>query len=512
MKKLLSRYMQQLPEQFNDSFIMSRDDNQIISHIRDIFKSLETIPEIHINPDEITFEKTESSFGPIKQSGKYYKSVLPSRLNKIHYVVHIDGLAKPIERDLYINKMLDNCFYLNEGIRYYLIWQIVDSNSYGFEDGVSMKSLNLPITMMARQRYDLQAELNGPLLTNLPVFKAALFKKKVPPIVYILAKYALESLANAGMEKINNVDEFLEYKDEGIINYLSNFFGFEIKFSDTLNDLIEDNKTIFSIKNQKEQGIYYSVPTEVIDTSIGKAFLASMSFITNEVKEPKKSIIFNYDQLTNMWFWINEVGRVFNKSNDVYKKYEKVKTVYISLNRLIDDPTRKTLTIPREYKESIFTIFKYIMSNFDDLMMADSQDLTNKRVRLYEYVLYPLRVYFGRKINSILNSATRSTADLEKMFNALTPMYLIKECVTSELLHYYNATNEFDLFTSLLRYTFHGPAGYTNTVSIDQRSLHPSYTGRISLVASSPGSPGTSGTLVPFLKIYNGYFTEPLDI
>ena len=81
MKKLLSRYMQQLPEQFNDSFIMSRDDNQIISHIRDIFKSLETIPEIHINPDEITFEKTESSFGPIKQSGKYYKSVLP-KINK----------------------------------------------------------------------------------------------------------------------------------------------------------------------------------------------------------------------------------------------------------------------------------------------------------------------------------------------------------------------------------------------------------------------------------------------
>ena len=432
-------------------------------------------------------------------------------MNKIHYVIHIDGLEKPIERDLYINKMLDNCFYINEGIRYYLIWQIVDSNSYGFEDGVSMKSLNLPITMMVKQRYNLQAELDGPLLTNMPVYKAALFKKKVPPLVYILAKYALDSLARNGMEKITNIDNFLSFQDEGIIPYLSEFFGFEIKFSDNLAELVEENKTIFSIKNQKEQGVYYSVPTEVVETPIGRAFIASMSFITNEAKEPKKTIVFNYEQLTNMWFWVNEVGRVFNKSNDIYKKYEKVKTVYISLNRLIDDPTRKTLTIPKQYKTDIFKLFEYIMSNFDALTNADGQDLTNKRVRLYEYVLYPLRVYFGRKLNSILNAPSRNVNDLEKIFTSLTPMYLIKECVTSELLHYYNATNEFDLFSAFLRYTFHGPAGYTNTVSIDQRSLHPSYTGRISLVASSPGSPGTSGTLVPFLKLYDGYFTEPLD-
>ena len=52
MKKLLSKYMNSLPEQFNDNFIMSRNDDKIIEHVRDIFKSLETIPEIHINPEE----------------------------------------------------------------------------------------------------------------------------------------------------------------------------------------------------------------------------------------------------------------------------------------------------------------------------------------------------------------------------------------------------------------------------------------------------------------------------
>ena len=112
-------------------------------------------------------------------------------------------------------------------------------------------------------------------------------------------------------------------------------------------------------------------------------------------------------------------------------------------------------------------------------------------------------------MTSILNQPTRTPQDLEKIFTGLSPMQIIQSILTSELLHYYNCTNEFNLYGALLRYTLHGPAGYSKNVSVEQRSIHPSYTGRISLVASSPGSPGTSGTLVPFLKLYNGYFTKP---
>lgn len=510
MRKYLSKYMNSLPEKFNDEFIMGREDSKIIDYVRDIFMSLELLPEIHVIPEEITLETDECQFGPIRNDRRYYKSIVPSRLNRIHYKVHIDGLSYPIERDLYLNKMIDGGFYINEGIRYFLTYQVVDSNSYGFDDGVSLKSLNMPITLLVRQRYDIEAELGGPLLKNLPVYKLQTFDKPVPPIVYILCRYALESLQNAGMEKITNLDNFVNYQDEGIINYLSEFFGFEIKFSDSLNELIEENKTIFSNKNSKEQGVYFSVPTEVVNTNEGKAFIASMAFITNEAtKDSKKTIIYTYKDLTNMWFWVNEVGKVFNKSNDVYKKYEKVKSVFISLKSLIDDPSRKTLTIKKKYKENIFTILYYLMINFDELRSQNGQDLTNKRVRLYEYVLYPLRSYFRTKMTSILNQPTRTPQDLEKIFTGLSPMQIIQSILTSELLHYYNCTNEFNLYGALLRYTLHGPAGYSKNVSVEQRSIHPSYTGRISLVASSPGSPGTSGTLVPFLKLYNGYFTKP---
>ena len=91
-----------------------------------------------------------------------------------------------------------------------------------------------------------------------------------------------------------------------------------------------------------------------------------------------------------MWYWLNLIAGYYNKSNDIFKKYEKIKGVYISLKRLIDEPTRKILRLDDEYKQDVYGIFKYSMMNFDYLSTTDGQDLTNKRIRLYEYVLYPL--------------------------------------------------------------------------------------------------------------------------
>ena len=70
MKKLLNQYMKEVSEPFNKEWILSRNDDNILQHVRDIFKSLEILPEIHIDPNDITLETDESTFGPIKQQGK----------------------------------------------------------------------------------------------------------------------------------------------------------------------------------------------------------------------------------------------------------------------------------------------------------------------------------------------------------------------------------------------------------------------------------------------------------
>ena len=148
------------------------------------------------------------------------------------------------------------------------------------------------------------------------------------------------------------------------------------------------------------------------------------------------------------------------------------------------------------------------MNNFNELLNADSQDLDSKRIRLYEYQFYPLRKLFSDSIYRVLNSPTRSKAVLERIFSNLNPMYIIKQTVTNELLRYYNSTNEMNLFSALLKVTFRGPQSLSKTVTMAQRDLHPSYAGRISLIASSASDPGLSSTLVPFVETDNFYFKK----
>jgi hypothetical protein len=103
----------------------------------------------------------------------------------------------------------------------------------------------------------------------------------------------------------------------------------------------------------------------------------------NETK--KKRISFTYDKLVSPWFWVDTIAAFFTKNNDYLKKFNKVRTMLISLNRLMDDTTRKVLNLKKEDKENALTIVRYIIQNFDNLLNADSKDLAAKRLRLYEY-------------------------------------------------------------------------------------------------------------------------------
>lgn len=99
MKEYLKAYSESNPERFNKKFIMSRKDQDILKYVTDIFKALEILDEIKV--EEVSIETDESTFGPIKAQHHYYKSILPSRLNKIHYKIRITPNEnielKPIE-------------------------------------------------------------------------------------------------------------------------------------------------------------------------------------------------------------------------------------------------------------------------------------------------------------------------------------------------------------------------------------------------------------------------------
>ena len=528
MKEYLKKYSDQNPERFNKDFILSRKDHNILDYVKDIFKALEILDEIKV--EEVTLEQDESSFGPIKSQHKYFKSILPSRLDKIHYKIRItpsenveaeiielggkNKKSKEIssesfikEGDIFINKLIDDCFYINEGVRYFLIYQIVDNSTYGTGDSVSLKSLLMPITLRQNLITVCPEYLEDPV--ELKSFETLLFSKTVNPILYLMAKESYNSIVSYKVkDKENLFNEWNSYKDLSLINKLNNFFNTDFEFSDNSERLKTEGRTVFKISSEKskgEEGCFISVSTEKLKSDkLTQAVLGSILDIKNETK--KKRIVFTYDQLISPWFWIDAISSFFTKNNDFLKKFNKVRTMLISLSRLMDETTRKILNLKDEDKENTLTIIRYIMANFDELLNADSQDLGSKRLRLYEYQLYPLRKYFSDQIYRVLNSPTRSKAILDRVFSNLSPMYVIKQTVTSELLRYYNSTNDMNLYSAFLKYTFRGPQSLNKTVTMQQRDLHPSYTGRLSLVASSASDPGLSGSITPFIEEYDYYF------
>lgn len=506
-KKMLCDFSNQNPERFNSDFILSKNDDDILNEVKNIFKSLEILDEVHI--DDVSIDNNEEDFGPIKQQGKYYKSPLESRLIKIHYKVRIDGRPDPIEKDMFLPKMLDHCFYYNEGVRFFPIWQVVDNLSYATNNGVSLKSLMMPITMIVLDPFNEQPYGDKKLVEGIPNYYALIFNKKVSPLYYFMCKFALDSLTKAGISPYADLDKFQNFSDPTLIDSLCKFMKIDAKFSDDPTTLVEDGRTVFTLSEKNKTGVSFSMKDSDIQTVSGKIFLGMV--LDTRLKEKKTKLVFNYSDMTRPWFWLDSLIEAsgFSKSADAFKRYEKIKGVYTSLSRIIDDQTKESLTISSEDKEDIFTVMRYLLVNFDTLFNADPQNLHNKRIRLYEYILFPLRVYFGQHINRIVNLQTsRDVASVEKIFTSLTPMFLLKNLITSQLLRTYNATNDFDLFSAYLKGTFKGPQALGKGVSLEQRDLNPSYMGRIGLVAASPGDPGVSFTFSPFVQVYDGYFDK----
>ena len=246
------------------------------------------------------------------------------------------------------------------------------------------------------------------------------------------------------------------------------------------------------------------IDKDVFDSKYSSDFIFMLASVFNT-----KS---NFELVNDIDYWLRKLGGFFVKNPS--NKKSKAESIIISLERLVDDSTKKILRINDKDKEDTYTIVRWMLRYFDDLYHMDNMDLANKRIRLYEYQLYPLRYYLAKHIFRVLNSSTKTINILKRILSGIgtSPMFLVRNMVNNELLRYYNSSNDINLFGSCLRYTFRGPQSISKTVAVEQRDVHPSYVGRKSLVASSAGDPGTSGTLTPFVKEYNYYFTEKSEL
>ena len=202
---------------------------------------------------------------------------------------------------------------------------------------------------------------------------------------------------------------------------------------------------------------------------------------------------------------------------------EKAVSMLLSLERILDVTTKDMIRLQDAYKENIYEVIRYMIFNFENIILINMYDLANKRMRVGEYLLSPLTLRLSNSVYRLITPAKKITVETTKqIFSAIDADYLINQINTINLVRYSNQVNPaFNLFTNILKMSKSGPQSQKSdngSNSTSTRGMDPSYIGKIDVISTSSGEPGVSGTVTPFCKIHdpnnkkNFYFADEPSI
>jgi len=497
LKDYLKKYQEDIHEKFNKEFILLRENDNVIQYIDSICRALEVIDGIeYVGGEIITDESLFKNPGKSKNEKSFEKApkssvneihewipVKESRLNLIRIKFNLtndEGEKIPLEKDIYVPKLINNFYFILNGSKYFPILQIVDKSTYNNEksQSVILKTLLMPIVIRFQNNITIES-LDDLKFTGKRFF-VYLFKHKINVMNYYYAKYGFTKtmeILNISPKKINIID------------------------NTTISSRIKSKYHIFHINSN----ISLILNKKLFNKSKKPMYLTNLIVTILDVFNNRNKI----DDLDDKTYWRKRFGQFFTKNTN--NQIQKAEKILLSFNRIFDTNTKRFLKINKKYKKNIYTVIKWMMEKYETLLSKDNFDLKNKRIRLYEYLVYPLLMKFSKSTYRILNSKNVNYARLKSVFSTVSPGFIIKKLLNHELLRYSGDSNTIDIFNTALRFTYKGPQSISSsggTLSVKYRGLHPSYIGRVSLTASSAGDPGSTGIISPLIKSDGLFFSD----
>ncbi|MGL5712894.1 MAG: hypothetical protein ACRCX2_07735, partial [Paraclostridium sp.] len=402
-------------------------------------------------------------------------------LVKLHYTITYDGVSKEHTLQILIPKLYNKNYFLINGNKIYPIYQIVDSSTYIMKNTLVLKTTMMPLRIKAnivslKDIYNVEHTARN--------FTVSLYKE-IPMIAYYLATVglsrAIEYLLGDNILTVKKKTANISYTNENTITF---------NLGDNLVLIVD--RDVFD-KND-------------IVRSVVSSLISTVSLYCPELE---------YIHLNSITYWRNILGKM------IYTKANKMrgKSLLVLFERVFDEITRDILRVDPENKEHTYAVTKWLVFNFDELMHKDNLSMDNKRARLSEYMVIPLNSKFSYSIHRLLDS-NKKKMSVDYIISTINihPTIIIDAMVNSgnkaqisKLTRFSNSVNDMDLI-SALKYSLTGPqsigSGSSNSIPDSHRFIHPSHIGRVDIMASSAGSPGTSGSLLPLGKMYGMYFSD----
>ena len=495
---------------FNMEFLTSANDYSLEELVIMVMKDTEIIKNITVesyeidnNYDEIDYRLHDVNIN-FKRKDPYninipnHKYMIESYYSKITFTIRIETNinSRVIKKSIIVPKLTDDGYFIISNKKAKAIWQLVEASVYVQRGKITLKS-RMPIIMYKTVTKDM-VDTEG----NLYSFK---------PYSYAMDTFAKKKVVIKTAKRVNNkfINPFVIFAAKMGLNQAIKFMCMEELISIRKVDCVEEHDfySFFPFNDLFIRAPKIALENELICSLVGMLYLLQ----TNEFPV-------TYDLLDDRDYWISRIGVVGSKHDKPLPEFRnKGYTTLMMIERLLDNMTIRNLRLPDAYKGNIYEILRWMIVDFDELKVKDNIDINNKRIRKSEYII---KSTLGRKLNENINGIITHRSDsrqntidaLLQIFNfpdniILNGMRTINDLIKSE-----DITNDFTVIEDLA-YSSKGPEslgdGTTKNVMVKLRDVHPSFMGRIDCEVISNSDIGMTGSFVPYVKLYDGFFFNP---
>ena len=483
-REFLANYNRSHRDRFNEE-LFNRSDDDIINHLMNVVISSQrekffTIKVNHFRVIEDYREIREILY--MMESNRRNKRIKYNRIDyidlkdsdikllEIGYHLEVEGRSTDINVYISVPRIVNKYYFRIAGSMYSAMYQIVDGSTYNnsnssnkkAEPSITMKTIFMKITTYIKTyklvTYDKQHVECG-------CFTSDIFAHRFPTLKYILAKFGFYN--TLGFLRIGDI---LVTK-EPVVN--KEWYSFE------------------------RGNIYVSVPKHFYENSN-----VYQSLVYTIISVIPKDGSMDINSIFDIVFWKRSLGAEYKSKDPI-----KGESVLDSLEHVYDEGIKKILKLPEDQKKDIYCILRWIMYEFQALRAKDNTDLSLKRVRYGEYIASLYANKLSSNIYKICNPDTKLT--LEKLIStvSINYNYLLDQLKRCTLITYKNSVNDNDPLM-VLKYTFKGIAGIgekkSSAVPNNYRYVKASHIGRVDKDSSSNSDPGMSGTICPYVDLYDG--------
>lgn len=494
MKEFLAEYCEKNRKKINPGLFERSFDKPLVDYFIDTFKNLEVLPGVTFDSYEYITDQTKIHTSINKKNKRDPKIKNNKRLERLvssgesiydllilHFTLNVKGQMNHVTRRIKIPKLIDGRWFIRGGKKVLPLIQVVDNSTFvkagkkKQENILNFKTTLYPIKLFTKP---LKVKfVDDDEQYHIPIFQLDLFTKVTNPLLYFLARYGLEStLELFCLDKVMTVVPEVIDPD----NYL----------------YLKVNNKLYLEVHEKAMRLH-----DFVGKFIGTIF---------ECMYSDKNKITIKDAY-NRDYWLERLSEVFSKKRSV----DKGERVLISFKKIMDPYTKKRLCLKKYQKKNTFTIMRWMLTNYEELLKKDSNDLRTKRLRANETQAFFLDTYITKNVNSLLNTDNPSMERYMRLFNSISEDIVFRSShsvagkSSQSSMFRFERYNDFDAI-ELSRYTLKGPTGLNGgkkKTSMWYRDIYPSHLGRYDPNVCSSSDPGLTGYLCANVQFdNNGYF------